>query len=147
MKKLLWSFVCCLYAFSANAQMGDLLGTLAVDGTTDAAAMEGINKMNNAMNLVKFKQDLARVHSEIQVMFIGNYGEAKKSLLYFRGLKGLEWDVLPVSINSYCLDIKGLNKAQCEIAKSPEWGMAEIKVNEIKNGECQPSANHVSMCF
>jgi len=147
MKKLLWSFVCCLYAFNANAQMSEMLGTLAVDGAVDATAIEGVNKMNNAMNLIKFKQDLAQVHAEIQVMFIGNYGEAKKSLLYFRGLKGLEWDVIPVSVDSYCLDIKGLDKAQCEIAKSPEWGMAKIEINEFKNGACQDTANHVKMCF
>lgn len=146
MKKYLLILAMFLYACSASAQMNEMLGVLAVDGALSSGDADKLGKMQNALGRAQFQQDLSLLNSEIQLTYMGNYSDVSKSNVFFRGFKGISWDIGPSKGgNEYYVEFKGLDSATCFVCKNRAWNANKVEING--GGDCTNSNNHVKMYF
>ena len=145
MKKILIVTLSMFLSLNAEAQMADIMGTMAVDGALTQGDFKGVNTMQQAFDRMQFQQDLAMLNAEIQTTFIGNYDGINKDLLGFQGLKGISWNVVPVSSEQYYIELTGLDGPTCFLCKNPEWRARKVEING--GTECQGSGNNVKMYF
>ena len=127
----------------ANAQMTDTLGALAIDGMMDRDAYQKIGQMQNALDKVRFQQDLSELITETQISALNGYFD--KSNVNFSGLKGVDWDVVSVATGQYYIELKNLDNATCFTTKNTQWGTHHIDVND--GGECDKNSNNVKLYF
>lgn len=143
MKKYIFSLILCMTPLIANAQMTDTLGALAIDGMMDRDAYQKIGQMQNALDKVRFQQDLSELITETQISALNGYFD--KSNVNFSGLKGVDWDVVSVATGQYYIELKNLDNATCFTTKNTQWGTHHIDVND--GGECDKNSNNVKLYF
>ena len=123
--------------------MTDTLGALAIDGMMDRDAYQKIGQMQNALDKVRFQQDLSELITETQISALNGYFD--KSNVNFSGLKGVDWDVVSVATGQYYIELKNLDNATCFTTKNTQWGTHHIDVND--GGECDKNSNNVKLYF
>lgn len=144
MTKYLMALFCLFAATNAQAQMTDSLGALAIDGMLTGQAMQGVGQMQNALNKVKFQQDLAELNLKIQTTFMHNYDGLEKSALDFGGFQGVDWQVRAVSPQEYYIEFSRIDSAMCEYIRLNN----DAKRAEINNGAgCRGNANNIRLYY
>ena len=109
MKRILVLTIMFLYGGTASAQMADALGSLMIDGELSTEGYQAIGKGQNAMQRVRFQQDLAQLISEIQTTYFGNYAQLSKEGLMFDGFKGVTWDVAPSDDGGFYVELNNMD--------------------------------------
>lgn len=143
MKKYV-SFLGALFiSFSANAQMTDTLGVLAIDGMLNSEAYRGVEQMQNALGKVNFQQELSELITETQIAALNSHFD--KSDIRFNGLKGINWDVVSVATGQYYIELRDIDDSMCYTVKNSQWGTHHIDVNEGEN--CNKNSNNVKLFF
>jgi len=140
----------CLFAFlfsinPAQAQMSEMMGVLGVSGAMDADAYRGVGQMQKALGNVQLQQDIALLVNEIQSTFMQNYSIIDTSLLSFDGLRGINWNVVPVSPSEFYIHLQNIDAATCFIAKNNPWNASRIEINDGQ--DCQNTDNSVKLYF
>lgn len=144
MKKYLGVILMVMFSYSANAQMNDMLGVLAIDGALTSSEAQGVGQMQRALSAVQVQQGLAELNMEIQTKYMGNYGGLTKSGLSFGGFDGLEWNVGSVSGSEYYIELSGADSALCYQIKLN--GGAKRSV--VNNGsDCQGANNTIRLFY
>lgn len=134
-----------LLSNNVNAQMNDLLGTLATDGVLTQGDMNGFNDMRRALGRADFQRDLAMLNTEIQTTFMGNYNGINKDVINFDGFSGINWNVGSETNSQYYVEFYGLDGATCQLCTNPEIHAARTVIN---NGAgCQQNNNHVKIFY
>ena len=67
MKKLILALILTFCGFSAQAQMTDTLGALAIQGELSTEGYKAVNQGQRAFNRLQFQQDLAALVADIQM--------------------------------------------------------------------------------
>ena len=138
---LLLTLILC--SFSAQAQMDEALGALAIQGEIASEGFKAVNQGQRAVNRLSFQQDLAAVIAEIQTTNMGNYhGLSKWEISH--GIRGVNWDVAEDGTGGFVISLYGLDGATCFICKSTDFGAQKV---EIDGGNCTPTASTVKMYF
>jgi len=143
MKKYIFSLMLCLTPVIANAQMTDTLGALAIDGMMDRDEYQKIGQMQNALDKVRFQQDLSELITETQISALNGYFD--KSNVNFNGLNGVDWNVVSVATGQYYIELENLDNSTCFTTKNTQWGTHHIDVND--GGDCDKGSNNVKLYF
>ncbi|MBP1532203.1 MAG: hypothetical protein ILA52_01730 [Alphaproteobacteria bacterium] len=144
MKKVLLMLALIGMFSSANAQMVDQMGAMAIQGMISADAYRGVNQMQGAMNQANFKQDLSMLLMQLQTSMMGGYSGVSKQSLGFSGFSGIDWDIVENG-GGYYLEFKNLDAALCFVCKSREWSYNRIDING--GGDCTSDSNNVKMYY
>ena len=145
MKKLILALISALYGFSAQAQMTDTLGALAIQGELSTEGYKAVNQGQRAFNRLQFQQDLAALVADIQMTYMGNYAGLSKAGIMGEGIRGADWDVAEDGAGGFVISINGLDGATCFTCKSPNFGAKKVEIND--GADCNASANNVKMYF
>jgi hypothetical protein len=145
MKKLILTLILALCGFSAQAQMTDTLGALAIQGELSTEGYKAVNQGQRAFNRLQFQQDLAALVADIQMTYMGNYAGLSKAGIMSEGIRGVDWDIAEDGAGGFVISINGLDGATCFTCKSPNFGAKKVEING--GGECNASANNVKMYF
>lgn len=146
MKRILVLTIMFLYGGTASAQMADALGSLMIDGELSTEGYQAIGKGQNAMQRVRFQQDLAQLISEIQTTYFGNYAQLSKDGLMFDGFKGVTWDVAPSDDGGFYVELNNMDYASCFSSKGNGIGARRVELNG--GGDCQSGAtNQIKLFF
>lgn len=145
MKKYLLILTAIFLCGNANAQMADVLGSMAVDGALTQGSYQGVGQMRQALGRVQFQQDLAMLNTQIQTMFMGNYTGLSKDILNFEGLQGVTWNVGPAAGGQYYIELDNLDGQTCFACKNPEWNARKVEING--GADCRSTGNKVKMYF
>lgn len=129
MKKYLWIICLTLLPLGAQAQMADMLGTLAIDNAITSSDLKGVEQMQKALSTVQFQEKLTELNTEIQTKFFGNYAGISKADLDFAGFKGLGWNVGSDSGAEYYVELSGADSALCHYIRLNSGGAKRIKIN------------------
>lgn len=143
MKKYLLTLITIFLPMAVEAQMGDTLGALAIDGLMDREAYQGIGQMQDALGKANFQQELAELITETQIAALNGYFD--KSNVRFNGLKNVDWDVVSVATGQYYIELKNLDDSTCFSTKNTQWGTHHIDVND--GGDCDKGNNNVKLYF
>ena len=145
MKKLLAiTAALSVWGFSASAQMGDMLGTLAIDGQLSAGGYQAAGQGRAALNRMQFQSDLSSLIAEVQMTFMGNYQGLSKNALSFNGFQGMDWNIGSENGSEFYVEFSGLDGATCFLTKGNGWNARRV---EIDNDNCAAVGNHVKMFF
>ncbi|MBQ7303957.1 MAG: hypothetical protein IJW75_03450 [Alphaproteobacteria bacterium] len=145
MKKILYCFAALLSINNAQAQMNEMIGVLGVSGAINHNAYNNVGQMQVAMSRMQLQQDITLLVNEIQTTFMPDYMNLDVSLLNFRGFRGLQWDVIPVSSAEFYIELHNLNASACFIVKNNPWGANRVEIN---NGQdCQNLNNFAKLYF
>ena len=145
MKKFLIAIiVLALSCETVSAQMSDTLGALLIDGELSTQGYQALGQGQQAVNRMRFQQDLGNLVAEVQTAYLGNYAGLSKAGLDFNGFSGISWDIKPSDDGGFYIDFDGLDGATCFICQ----GGTGAKRAEINNGEgCGQSGNKVKLFF
>ena len=104
MKKFLIAIiVLALSCETVSAQMSDTLGALLIDGELSTQGYQALGQGQQAVNRMRFQQDLGNLVAEVQTAYLGNYAGLSKAGLDFNGFVGINWDIAsaaPVMLKS-----------------------------------------------
>ena len=145
MKKYLMILTAVFLCGNAEAQMADVLGSMAVDGALTQGSYRGVGQMQQALGRVQLIQDLAMLNAQIQTTFMGNYTGLSKDVLNFEGLRGITWDVGPAAGGQYYIELSNIDGQTCFSCKNPEWNARKVEING--GADCKSSGNKVKMYF
>lgn len=145
MKKMLLTIAFMLCCFSAQAQITDTLGALAIQGELSTEGYKAVNQGQRALNLLQFQQDLAALVADVQMTYMGNYAGLSKAGILGEGIRGANWDVAEDGAGGFVISLSGLDSATCLTSKSPNFGTKKVEING--GGDCNASANNVKMYF
>lgn len=145
MKKVALFSVLMLLGFSAQAQMTDTLGALAIQGELSTEGYKAVNQGQRAFNRMQFQQDLAALVADIQMTYMGNYSGISKAGIMGEGIRGANWDIAEDGAGGFVLSVDGLDGATCFTCKSPNFGAKKVEING--GGECNSTSNNVKMYF
>lgn len=146
MKKIIMLTALFLYVGTASAQMSDTLGSLMIDGELSTEGYQSIAKGQNAMQRVRFQQDLTRLVAEIQTTYFGNYAQLSKEGVIFDGFKGVTWDVAPSNDGGFYVELNNMDYATCFTSKGNGIGARRVELNN--GGDCQSGAtNQIKLFF
>ena len=145
MKKYLCCFAILLSINNAKAQMNEMIGVLGVSGAISSNAYNNVGQMQGAMSRMQLQQDITLLVNEIQTTFMPDYMNIDTSLLNFRGFRGIQWDVVPVSSAEFYLSLQNIDGASCFIIKSNPWSANRVEINDGQ--DCQNSNNSVKLYF
>ena len=145
MKKILLITSFALCGFSAQAQMTDTLGALAIQGELSTEGYKAVNQGQRAFNRLQFQQDLAALVADVQMTYMGNYAGLSKAGIMGEGIRGADWDIAEDGAGGFVISINGLDGATCFTCKSPNFGAKKVEING--GGECNASDNNVKMYF
>ena len=138
MKKIFCFAILSIFlSFSAQAQMTDALGALAIGGAMGMGDMQMISKGQGAMNNLRFQEDLTRLMTDAQL-----YGAGQ--ITSFDGFRGLDWKILSEGSETV-LEFNHLNAALCLICKQNEPAVNRIEING--GSVCGAEDNHVKIYF
>ena len=145
MKKYLCFLTVLCSINTVQAQMNEMIGVLGVSGVINRNAINNVGQMQNALSRMQLQQDITLLVNEIQSTFIQDYLNIDVSLLNFNGLRGVKWEVVPVSSVEFYVSLDNIDGASCFIIKNNPWNANRIEIN---NGQdCQASTNSVKLYF
>ena len=145
MKKEVLFLAFLMFGFSAQAQMADTLGALAIQGELSTEGYKAVNQGQRAFNRMQFQQDLAALIADIQMTYMGNYTGISKASIMGEGIRGASWDVAEDGAGGFVISINGLDGANCFTCKSPNFNAKKVEING--GGECASAGNNVKMYF
>lgn len=145
MNKITIFLLLMLVGFSAQAQMTDTIGALAIQGELSSEGYKSVNQGLNAFNRMQFQQDLAALVADIQMTYMGNYAGISKSGIISEGIRGANWDVAEDGAGGFVISVDGLDGATCFTCKSPNFGAKKVEING--GSECNSTGNNVKMYF
>jgi hypothetical protein len=145
MKKVILVLGVLFSGFSANAQMTDTLGALAIQGELSTEGYKAINQGQQALNRLQFQQDLAALVADIQMTHMGNYNGLSKAGVMSEGIRGANWDVAEDGAGGFVVSISGIDGPTCFTCKSPNFGTKKVEING--GGDCNSANNNVKMYF
>ena len=145
MKKILLIISFALCGFSAQAQMADTLGALAIQGELSTEGYKAVNQGQRAFNRLQFQQDLAALVADVQMTYMGNYAGLSKAGIMSEGIRGVDWDIAEDGAGGFVISINGLDGATCFTCKSPNFGAKKVEING--SGESNASDNNVKLYF
>lgn len=145
MKKYLYALIVFCSINTATAQMNEMIGVMGVSGVLNSNAYNNVGQMQSAMSRMQLQQDVTLLVNQIQSVFMQNYLDIDVSLLDFNGLRGVKWDVVPVSSAEFYISLQDIDGASCFIVKNNPWGANRVEVNGGK--DCQQSDNVVKLYF
>ena len=90
MKKILLITSFALCGFSAQAQMTDTLGALAIQGELSTEGYKAVNQGQRAFNRLQFQQDVAALVADVQMTYMGNYAGLSKAGIMGEGIRGAD---------------------------------------------------------
>ena len=144
MKKFLYCLAILFSINTAQAQMNEMIGVLGVDAAITNNAYRNVGQMQNALSRMQLQQDVTLLVNEVQSTFMHNYLDIDVSLLGFRGFRGVEWDVVPVSSSEFYVELQNVDKSSCFIIKSNPWNANRVEIND--GTDCS-SNNSVKLYF
>ena len=144
-KKVILISAIMLCGFSANAQMTDTLGALAIQGELSTEGYKAVSQGQRAFNRMQFQQDLAALVADVQMTYMGNYKGLSKAGVLSGDIRGADWDIAEDGAGGFVITINGIDGATCFTCKSPDFGAKKVEING--NGDCKASANSVKMYF
>ncbi len=145
MKKILYCFTALLSINSAQAQMNEMIGVLGVSGAINHNAYNNVGQMHGAMSRMQLQQDITILVNEIQTTFMPDYMNLDVSLLNFRGFRGIQWDVIPVSSAEFYIELHNIDASSCMLVKNNPWGANRVEINNGK--DCQNLNNSIKLYF
>ena len=87
MKKLLFfSMLFEIWTVGANAQMMDLMGSMAVGGAMDAGSVKSVGAMNRQLKKTQFVSDIQMKVVDIMTTYAGQYQRLKPSQINAGGV-------------------------------------------------------------
>ena len=143
MKKIILVFAMLLCGFSANAQMADTLGALAIDGELSTEGYKAVNQGQRALGRMQFQQDMATLVSDIRITYMGNYSGISKESVMSQGIRGFEWNVSDDGAAGFVVSVSGLDGATCFTCKG--FGAKKVEING--GGDCNATGNSVKLYF
>lgn len=145
MKKYLYCLAVLAMINPVQAQMNEMIGVLGVSGAINSNSYKSVGQMQGALSRMQLQQDITMLVNEIQSTFIQNYMDIDVSLLNFRGFRGIQWDVIPVSPAEFYIELHNLDASACFIVKNNPWGANRVEIN---NGQdCQNASNSAKLYF
>lgn len=145
MKKTVLIAAMLLSGFSAQAQMADTLGALAIQGELSTEGYKAVNQGQQALNRMQFQQDLAMLVNDIRITYMGNYSGISKENIMSQGIRGVDWDVNDDGSTGFIISVNGLDGATCFTCTSPNFGAKKVEING--GGNCNSANNNVKMYF
>jgi len=145
MKKTVLVAAMLLSGFSAQAQMADTLGALAVQGEISTDGYKAISQGQQALSRMQFQQDLAMLVNDIRINYMGNYSGISKDNVMSQGIRGVDWNVSDDGSMGFVISVNGLDGATCFICTSPNFSAKKVDING--GGSCNAAGNSVKMYF
>lgn len=142
--KIILFFILTLCGFSAQAQMTDALGSLAIQGEIANRGYKAVNQGRRAVNRLQFQQDLASLISDIQITHLGNYRNISKHTISSRGIRGVDWDVSEDRSGGFIIILNAIDAATCFACQKTDFGARKV---EISGNSCKSSTNDVKLYF
>lgn len=130
---------------NVSAQMTDGLGGLLIDSQLTGQDFQSIGKGQQALNRVRFQQDLAALVAEVQTSYFGNYAGLDKSALEFRGFNGLNWNITASDDGGFYVIFNNLDNQTCFSCQGNALGARRVEINN--GGSCQSTSNQVKLLF
>lgn len=145
MKKFLIAIiVLALSCETVSAQMSDTLGALLIDGELSTQGYQALGQGQQAVNRMRFQQDLGNLVAEVQTAYLGNYAGLSKAGLDFNGFVGINWDIASADDGGFYVTFDGLDGAICFVCQNGT-GARHAEING--GGSCQQSGNKVKLLF
>lgn len=145
MKKTVLIAAMLLSGFSAQAQMADTLGALAIQGELSTEGYKAVNQGQQALSRMQFQQDLAMLVNDIRITYMGNYSGISKENIMSQGIRGVDWNVSDDGSTGFVISVNGLDGATCFTCTGPNFGAKKVEING--GGNCNSANNNVKMYF
>ena len=86
-KSLFFSILSLIISYPIQAQMIDLIGSMAVGGAQNVGAVHSVGNMNRTLQNVLFFEQLQEKNAEISTTYFGNYQNMKIQTININGVK------------------------------------------------------------
>ena len=135
MKKLLFfSMLFEIWTISANAQMMDLMGSMAIGGAMDAGSVKSVGTMNRQLKKTQFVSDIQMKVVDIMTTYAGQYQRLKPSQIKAGGVNV----VFSSAENgrAFQATVKTPNLSTCQTLLTTYWDGASY-LNIATDGQTQ----------
>lgn len=123
----------CGTAFSASAQMLDLIGSGAIGGAMMKGEIASVNRGMNTLKYTQLLQALAQNANIIRINYMGKYDKVKNSdvsdhiLRSYNAIAGVGG-----ASSLFYIELSNIDKITCKKLSSNNVGAKEVYINNIK---------------
>lgn len=136
MKKLFFS-LCVLFSLQTSAQMVDLLGGLAVQGSIGSQAAQSASQGISAAKRLRILQDIQDIAMQVKTNYFGTYTYVNKDFIQGNPLQDLNWALRSVSNNLFYIQLNQVDNQLCRYLVMQNVSAKDTLVNGSK---AEPSA-------
>ncbi|MBQ9738516.1 MAG: hypothetical protein IJV75_03280 [Alphaproteobacteria bacterium] len=132
----------CSIAFSASAQMLDLLGSGAVGGAMTKESVSSVNQGMNALKYTQIVQALSQNAAIIKIKYMGNYTRVGTSDISGNPFRPYHYNIGHIGNNRFYIELTGVEQELCKRLFSSGVGAKEINING--QGQNKNACSHTS---
>ena len=139
--KVLSVFMCYI-AFSASAQMLDLLGSGVVGGAMTKESVSSVNQGMKALKHTQIIQALSRNATIIKIKYMGNYTGVGAFDISGNPFNPYHYNIGNIGNNRFYIELTGVDQNLCVRLLSSGVGAQEIIVNGQRQNKsaCSPTS-------
>lgn len=116
-------------SYTTKAQMTDLLGSLAIQGTMTQQSAQSVNAGISSLNRTQILQDLQQSAMEIKTRYFGNYTKVNKNSVMGHPFPKIDWTAGSVGSSKFFIQLNQIDNSTCNYLNSGNSGALEVQIN------------------
>ena len=144
----IFSILICGVAFSASAQLLDVLGSGAIGGAMTKGSVSSVNQGMNALKYTQIVQALSQNAAMIKINHMGNYANVGRSDISGNPFHPYNYNIGSIGNNRFYIELSGIEQNLCRRLLSGGVGAKEINVNgQGQNGNACSDTSKIKFVF
>ncbi len=135
-----------LIALGASAQLPEMMGSLAIQGTLTQQSVQTAQQGINQVNYTQLVQQLQLLVMEIRTSFMNGYQHLSQSALQTSLPSGVSWEVFPMDNRRFQIILHHVDRSSCLRLSQNPIGAEMVQVNGQISSSCG-NDNRINFIF